>query len=221
MPEAPINPYASIVDIAESLKCGALSPITLTEYMLERIAALAPSINSYVSVTAGQAIEQAKTVEKQLAAGEYLGPLHGVPIALKDLFDTKGVETEIGSTIYKGRLPEQDAFVVDKLKKSGAIVLGKTAMTEFAAAGYHPSKEPPKNPWNVQHGPGVSSGGSGAALAAGLCFGSLGTDTGGSIRMPSAACGTVGLKPTYGLVSRSGVFPLSHTLGLQPVMGLG
>lgn len=204
--------FSTISELAPQLESGALSPIALTQKMLDRIACFDPDLHSYTRVMAEPALDQAETAERELQSGHYKGPLHGVPVAVKDLFYTDNTPTACGSTLLKDWIPDYTADAVLRLQQAGAIILGKLAMTEFATAGYHPAHTPPKNPWHPGHVPGVSSSGSGVAVAAGLCYGALGTDTGGSIRMPSAACGIAGLKPTYGRINRHGVFPLSNTL---------
>ena len=202
----------TITEIAPLLETKEISPLELTRAMLERIDTLDDELCSYNMITADFALEQAEKAEKAIQGGNYLGPLHGIPIGIKDLIFTKGIVTTCSSPILADWVPDHDATVMNKLNKSGAVMLGKLSMTEFALSGYHPDHEPPKNPWSKEHWPGVSSSGSGVATAASLCFASLGTDTGGSIRYPSAACGVVGIKPTYGKVSRHGVFPLAESL---------
>jgi amidase len=194
------------------IKKKEVSPVELTQAMLDRIAAHDGKLYSYLTVTADLALQQARTAEREIAQGQYRGPLHGVPIAIKDLCFTKGIRTTCASKILRDWVPDYNATVVDKLNAAGAVLLGKLGMTEFALSGYHPSIHPPVNPWSAERWPGASSSGSGVATAASLCFGSLGSDTGGSIRFPSACCGIVGVKPTYGRVSRYGVFPLGETL---------
>ena len=152
-------------------------------------------------MTGELALEQARAAATEIAAGRYRGPLHGVPIALKDLVNTAGIPTTCASPLLRDFRPGYDAAVVERLNAAGAITLGKLALTEFALYGYHPGYVPPHNPWRLDHWAGVSSSGSGAATAASLCYGCLGTDTGGSIRFPSGACGVVGLKATFGKVS--------------------
>ncbi|MCP4048681.1 MAG: amidase [Gammaproteobacteria bacterium] len=204
--------YQSIVKLAPMIKARKLSPVELTESMLERIDAIDPQLNAFAFVTAELAMDQARQAEKEISAGRYRGTLHGIPIAVKDLFDTASVPTACGSTILAGRVPETNAVVVQKLAQSGSILLGKLNMTEFALSGYHPDLPVPVNPWAADRWSGVSSSGSGVATAAGLAFATLGSDTGGSIRFPSAANGVVGIKPTFGTVSTRGAFPLAQTL---------
>ncbi len=202
----------TIAEVAPLLEAKEISPLELTQAMLERIDSLDGELNSYNLVTADFALDQAKKAEKAIQNGNYLGPLHGIPIGIKDLIFTKGIATTCSSPILAGWVPEYNATVINKLYEAGSVMLGKLSMTEFALSGYHPDHEPPKNPWSNEHWPGVSSSGSGVATAASLCFASLGSDTGGSIRYPSAACGVVGIKPTYGKVSRHGVSPLAESL---------
>ncbi|RLA45897.1 MAG: Asp-tRNA(Asn)/Glu-tRNA(Gln) amidotransferase GatCAB subunit A [Gammaproteobacteria bacterium] len=202
----------SISELAPSIARGELSPVELTEGLLARIEALEPQLGSYALVTADLAMEQARSASEEIARGNYRGPLHGIPIAVKDLIYIGGLPAACGSEVLRGWRPDYDATVYKKLEDAGAIIVGKLAMTEFALSGYHPSYQPPRNPWNPNYWPGVSSSGSGVATAAGLCFAALGTDTGGSIRFPSAVNGIVGLKPSYGRVSRYGAFPLAQSL---------
>ncbi len=202
----------TLTEVAGLIKQKEVSPVELTQAMLERISALDGALHSYITVTADLALEQAKAAEQEIQSGTYRGLLHGVPIAVKDLCYTKGIPTTAASPMYADFKPDFNATVVEKFYEAGAVMLGKLAMTEFALSGYHPSMPPPVNPWSAEHWPGASSSGSGVATAASLCFGSLGSDTGGSIRFPSAACGIVGVKPSYGKVSRYGVFPLGESL---------
>ncbi len=204
--------FATITDVAASLRRREISSVELTHTMLDRIKRLDPQLNSYLTVLPEQALAQAATADAELARGIDRGPLQGVPIGIKDLCFTKGIPTTCSSKILAGWRPDIDATVVTRLHAAGAVTLGKLNMTEFALSGYSPGWPVPRNPWNPALHPGLSSSGSGVATAAGLCFGSLGTDTGGSIRFPSSWCGVVGLKPTYGRVSRYGVFPLGMSL---------
>jgi amidase len=203
---------ATLTEAAGLIARKEISPVELTEAMLERIARLDGRIRSYLLVTDELAREQARAAEREILAGNYRGRLHGMPIALKDLINTAGIPTTCASTILRDFRPGYDAAVVERLNAAGAVTLGKLNLTEFALYGYHPEYEPPRNPWHPDYWAGVSSSGSGAATAASLCYACLGTDTGGSIRFPSAACGVVGIKPTFGKVSRFGVFPLADTL---------
>jgi amidase len=204
--------FLSLQELASQLKSGALSPVDVTHHMLDRIAHVDGYLKSYATVTPEQALADARTAERDIRAGKYRGPLHGVPVGIKDLCYTKGVRTMGGTAVRKDFIPDFDATVVSKLRNAGAIVLGKLNLSEGAAAGYNPAMDVPLNPWNPDRWPGMSSSGSGVALAAGLCFAAIGTDTGGSIRMPSSANGVVGLKPTYGRVSRYGVWEMAGSL---------
>lgn len=204
----------SLEDLASEIAAKRVSPVEVTEVMLRRIESIDPRLNSYLTVTAESALAKARTAESEIAAGRYRGTLHGVPIAIKDLFATKGVRTTMGSAILRDWVPDYDAAVVEKLHDAGAVSLGKLGMHEWAYGTTSDNLHfgPIRNPWNTDHVPGGSSGGSGAATAAGLAYATLGSDTGGSIRMPAAACGCVGLMPTYGRVSLYGALPLSWTL---------
>jgi amidase len=208
---APLH-YRSLLDLAGALHRRELSSVEVTTALLDRIAVLEPQTLSYVTVMADQALAQARAADEEIARGGWRGPLHGVPIALKDLCFTKNAPTTAGMTILKDWVPEYDATVVERLKAASAVTLGKLKMTEGAVGTHHPAIAPPRNPWNADHWPGVSSSGSGVATAAGLCFGSLGSDTGGSIRFPSSCCGLTGIKPTWGRVSRHGIFTLADSL---------
>jgi len=206
--------YLTIIEAAAALRKNDVSPVDLTEATLKRIQAIDSNLHAFITVTADLALQQARQAEQELSAGKDRGPLHGIPIALKDLYMTKGIRTTCHSAVLENWVPDYDATTVTKLKEAGAILLGKLGMHEFAFGG--PSVDAPfpavRNPWNTEHVTGGSSSGCGAALAAGLCFGALGSDTGGSIRTPSAHCGVVGIKPTYGRVSRYGIIPLSWSL---------
>ncbi len=191
-----------------------LSPVELTKNYLARIERLNPHLNAFITVTAGSALAEAQEAEREIRRGQWRGPLHGIPIALKDLIDTKGVPTTAASAVYKNRVPDEDAEVVSRLRKAGAVLLGKLNLHEFAYGGtcVPSAAGAVRNPWNLQRISGGSSGGSGAAVAADLCLGALGTDTAASVRHPAAYCGVTGLKPTYGRVSTRGVVPLSWSL---------
>lgn len=206
--------YLSITEAAALVQSRRLSPVELTQLALDRIGSLDAGLHSYVAVTAEVAMAQARQAEQEIAAGKYLGPLHGIPIALKDLYATKGIATTAHSKVLLDWVPDEDATATALLRQAGTVLLGKLAMHEFAfgTPGTDLPFPPARNPWNTAHVPGGSSSGSGAALAAGLCYGSLGSDTGGSIRGPASFCGIVGLKPTYGRVSRHGVVSLSWSL---------
>ena len=204
--------YSGLVDVGRKIQARELSPLEATKAMLERIEKLDGKLKSFAYVMADSALAAAAAAEKEITSGKIKGPLHGVPVAVKDLCWVKGAPAAHGMTIHRDFRPTEDATVVARLKDAGAIILGKLQQTEGAYADHHPKIDPPKNPWNADLWPGASSSGSGVATAAGLCFGSLGTDTGGSIRFPSAANGVTGLKPTWGRVSRFGAFELAATL---------
>ncbi|WP_078409056.1 amidase [Priestia abyssalis] len=205
--------FRSISSLSEYLKNKEVSPVELTAKLLERIEKIEPSLNAFITVLADDAMKEAERAEQELLAGNVRSPLHGVPIAIKDIFETKNRVTTAGSKIFEYWKPDRDAVVIQRLKEAGAIIIGKTNLHEFAmgATTENPHYGPTRNPWNLNKIPGGSSGGSAAAVAAGMCYGALGTDTGGSIRLPAAICGIVGLKPTYDLVSRKGCVPLSWT----------
>jgi len=204
--------YLSLLDVAEALRSREISPLELTRAMLSRIEALEPRLHAYALVTADRALAQAARAETEIGRGEYRGPLHGVPIAVKDIFNTAGVTTAAGMPLHDNHVPATDATVVRRLAEAGAVLLGKLQLTKGAFVTHHPSVIAPSNPWHADYYAGASSSGAGVATAAGLCFGSLGSDTGGSIRFPSAANGLTGLKPTWGRVSRHGVFALAESL---------
>lgn len=204
--------YLELTELAARIRARKLSPVAVTRAQLDRIAALDGALGSYALVMADVALAQAAEAEAEIAAGRYRGPLHGVPVAVKDLCWTKGFRTAAGMAIYRDYRPAADATVVRRLNDAGAVLLGKLQLTEGAYSDHHPSVTPPKNPWNADYWPGISSSGPGAATAAGLCYGALASDTGGSIRWPSAANGVTGLKPSWGRVSRYGVFELAATL---------
>src|SRR6478609_2424947 len=203
--------WLSLSDASRLIRDKKVSPVELTQSCLKRIERLNPKLNAFITVTAESALQQAREAEAEIQHGHWRGPLHGIPIALKDLFDTAGVRTTAASGLFKDRVPAQDAEIVRRLKDAGAVLLGKLNMHEFAYGGSTVVSffGPVHNPWSLDHEAGGSSSGSAVAMAAGLCYGSVGSDTGGSIRQPSAYCGTVGLKPTYGRVSTRGVVPLS------------
>src|SRR5665213_4559477 len=204
----------TLVEASALLRRKAVSPVELAQAFIARIERLNPALNAFITVTAEQALQQAREVEAQIQRGHWRGPLHGIPLALKDLIDTAGIRTTAASAVFKDRIPSEDADVVRRLKAAGAVLLGKLNMHEFAYGGTSvPSYYGPvRNPWNLDLIAGGSSGGSGAAVAAGLCIGALGSDTAASVRQPAAYCGVVGLKPSYGRVSTRGVIPLSWSL---------
>ena len=197
---------------ADRIARREVSPVAVTEEVLTRIARLDPQLNAFITVLGESALEAAREAEEEIARGHYRGPLHGIPLSLKDLFATRGVRTTAASRILADNIPDRDATVVRKLADAGAVLVGKTNMLEFAYGEVSQHFGPTRNPWNPDYGTSGSSSGSAAAVAAGLDYGSLGSDTGGSIRAPAFWCGVVGLKPSYGLVSRSGVIPLSWSL---------
>ncbi|MCG8547454.1 MAG: amidase [Alphaproteobacteria bacterium] len=205
--------YMTIAELAAAIESKELSPVELTETLLHRIEAIDPQLNAFVTVTADQALAAARQAEDDIAAGRYRGPMHGIPFALKDIYDTKGVLTAGGSKTADSRIPDEDATTTAKLLDAGGILLGKLTTHEFAHGG--PSFDlpwpPARNPWRTDSFTGGSSSGSGAAVAAGLAPMAMGSDTGGSIRTPAGLCGLAGIKPTYGLVSRFGVIPNSFT----------
>ena len=204
--------YLSLFDVSARLRRGDLTPTAVAEAVLARIARHDGALKSYTTVLADRAMTQARRAEDELARGFWRGPLHGVPIAVKDLCFTDYAPTAAGMLIHKDFVPPYTCTVVERLEQAGAVVLGKLTMTEGAMATHHPAMPTPVNPWHEQVWTGASSSGSGAATAAGLCYASLGSDTGGSIRFPSSACGLTGLKPTWGRVSRHGICPLSESL---------
>ena len=211
MSETPFH-FKPITEIAEEIASKQLSPVDVATAMLQRIDALDGQLKSYATVMAEHAMAAAQKAEREIDAGMYRGPLHGIPIAVKDLCFTKGVRTMGAAKVLAEHVPTFDSTVIAKLESAGAVLLGKLNLTEGAMGGYNPEFDIPKNPWNPDRWTGSSSSGSGVATAAGLCFGSLGSDTGGSIRFPSAACGIVGLKPTWGRVSRYGVLALAESM---------
>jgi aspartyl-tRNA(Asn)/glutamyl-tRNA(Gln) amidotransferase subunit A len=206
--------WQSATDLAAAIAAKELSPVELVQALLDRAATLDPQLNVYIRLDAEAALAAARDAEQMAARGRLRGPLHGVPVGIKDIIDVQGLPSTCHSKILLDHVAAQDSFAVGQLRQAGAIILGKLSTHEFAIGG--PSFDlpfpPARNPWNREHHPGGSSSGSGAGLAAGLFPLALGSDTGGSIRNPASCCGIVGLKPTYGAVSRRGVFPLSFTL---------
>jgi aspartyl-tRNA(Asn)/glutamyl-tRNA(Gln) amidotransferase subunit A len=204
----------TIADLAPRLGRKEVSPLELTRACLDRIEKLNPALNAFITVTGESALADARAAEVEIARGEWRGPLHGIPIALKDLIDTAGTRTTAASGLYQNRIPTEDAEVVRRLRRAGAVILGKNNLHEFAYGGSSLVSffGDVHNPWDVEHIAGGSSGGSAAAVAAGLCYAAIGTDTAGSIREPAALCGCVGIKPTYGRVSARGVIPLAWSL---------
>jgi aspartyl-tRNA(Asn)/glutamyl-tRNA(Gln) amidotransferase subunit A len=204
----------TIVEAAAGIKSGQTKSEKLTDQCLAKIAELNPTLNAFITVTADEALAQARAADKEIAAGRRIGPLHGIPISLKDLIDQKGVRTTAGSLVRKEHVATEDAVVTTRLREAGAVFVGKTNLHEFAfgTTSEDSGFGPVRNPLDPSRSPGGSSGGSAAAVAAGMSLGTVGTDTGGSIRIPAAACGIVGLKPEWGHVSASGVVPLSRQL---------
>ncbi|MSP14696.1 MAG: amidase [Chloroflexi bacterium] len=204
----------TLAEVAPLLQQSKISPVELTQAYLDQIAALNPTLNAFLTITGAEALAAARQAEMEISAGQYRGPLHGVPIALKDLFDTAGVPTTGGTRIMQERIPAEDATTVKKMRNAGGIILGKLNLHEcaYGITTVNPHFGACHNPWDTQRICGGSSGGSGAALAAEMCLLATGTDTGGSIRIPAALCGTVGIKPTYGRVSAAGVLPLCYSL---------
>ena len=211
MAETPLH-FRTITEVSEAIASKQVSPVEIAAAMLQRIDELDGRLKSYATVMADSAMAAAQKAAQEIDAGMSRGPLHGVPIAVKDLCFTKGVRTMGAAKVLADHVPSFDGTVIAKLKSAGAILLGKLNLTEGAMGGYNPEFDIPKNPWNPDRWTGSSSSGSGVATAAGLCLGSLGSDTGGSIRFPSAACGIVGLKPTWGRVSRYGVLALAESM---------
>ncbi len=202
----------SLARLSRALRTREVSPVEMTEALLGRIGA--DETNAFITVTAERAMEDAARAEVEIGAGDYRGPLHGVPVGIKDLVYTKGVRTTMASAFFEDHVPEDDAAIARRLREAGTVLLGKTNTHEFA---YGPTGDrsffgPTRNPHDPARISGGSSGGSGAAVATGLCYGAIGSDTGGSIRIPAALCGVVGMKPTFGRVGKSGVFPLAWTL---------
>ncbi|MBO0999554.1 Asp-tRNA(Asn)/Glu-tRNA(Gln) amidotransferase subunit GatA [Bacillus sp. SD075] len=206
--------FKDIQTISGFLQRKEISPVELTKQLIERIEELEPTLNAYITVLKEEALKQAVSMEKEFAEGNIRSSLHGVPIAIKDIFEMKGSITTSGSKVFEHFIAERDAKVMAQLKAAGAIVIGKTNLHEFAmgATTENPHYGSTRNPWNIKKIPGGSSGGSAVGVATGTAFGAVGTDTGGSIRLPAALCGIVGLKPTYNLVNTDGCMPLSWTL---------
>jgi aspartyl-tRNA(Asn)/glutamyl-tRNA(Gln) amidotransferase subunit A len=204
----------TLTEAAALVKKRKVSPVELVDACLARVEALNPKLNAFITVCAESARAEAKSAEREIARGKYNGPLHGIPVSLKDNIHTKGVRTTAGSKILADFVPQEDAFVAEALRRSGAILVGKTNLNEFAygVTGENPHYGPVRNPWDLERMAGGSSAGSTVAVATGMCFASIGTDTGGSCRIPPALCGIVGLKPTYGRLSMRGIVPLSASL---------
>ena len=206
--------YLTISEAASLVESNRLSPVELVAAHLERIEQTDEQLNSFITLLADEATAAAARAEAEIQGGDYRGPLHGIPIGLKDLYYTKGVRTTVGSKIMRDFTPDYDAAVTERFRDAGAILMGKLQMHEFAlgATSENPHHGPARNPWDITRITGGSSGGSGSSVAAGQCMAALGSDTGGSVRIPASACGIVGLKPTFGRISRVGVFPLANSL---------
>jgi aspartyl-tRNA(Asn)/glutamyl-tRNA(Gln) amidotransferase subunit A len=204
----------SIAEMSELIQKGRVSPVEVTRECLETIERLNPILNAFITVTAESALAEATQAEKEIQAGRWRGPLHGIPVGLKDLIDTAGVRTTAGSAVFADRIPTEDANVVNKLRAAGAVIVGKHNLHEFAYGGSSLISHfgPVRNPVDPDFVAGGSSGGSASAVASGMCYAAIGTDTAGSIREPAALCGIVGLKPTFDLVSTRGIIPLSRSL---------
>ena len=200
-------PFQTVAALGDAIRAGEVSPVAVTEAYLARIGSLNGEIRAYLTVTGELAMQQAREAEAEIAGGNYRGPLHGIPVAVKDQIYTQGIRTTGGSRVFDEFVPEYDATVITRLKEAGAVLLGKLNMTEFATTGLSHQFDPPRNPWDRERSSGGSSSGSGAATAGFLCAASLGEDTGGSVRFPAAWCGLAGLRPTWGRVSRYGVMP--------------
>jgi aspartyl-tRNA(Asn)/glutamyl-tRNA(Gln) amidotransferase subunit A len=210
-----IDPLCTLglADAAAQIREGKLTSVALTRALLDRIAVYQPKLDAFITIATQGALAQAAQLDAEAKAGTFRGPLHGVPLAIKDIIDTAGLRTTGGSALFEDRVPAEDATVVARLKAAGAVIIGKTNTQEFAMGGGETSYYgAARNPWNLAHNTGGSSSGSGAAMAAYLAMGALGTDTGGSVRMPASYCGIVGLKPTYGLVPIKGIMPLTLSL---------
>ncbi|MCL2657306.1 MAG: amidase [Betaproteobacteria bacterium] len=201
-----------IYDLSSQIRSGKISPVEVTTAMLARVEALDANLHSYARVTPELALKQAEQAEKEIKAGNVRSPLHGIPVAVKDLFDTRGIVTAGGMPIHAQRVPTENATVVQRLQDAGSVMLGKLQMTEGAFAIHHPTIPDPVNPWGAAHWCGASSSGCGVATAARLCYGAIGSDTGGSVRFPSAANNLTGLKTTYGTISRRGTMELAASL---------
>ncbi|WP_246160553.1 amidase [Aureimonas fodinaquatilis] len=202
----------SLTETAEAIRTGAITPVSVVEAYLSRIAELDGQLHSFATVAADRALVQAHNATREICNGQWRGLLHGIPLGLKDAIYTTEIKTGLGSPVFTDWHAPHNATVVTRIEQAGGIVIGKLTLTEGVYADHHPTTEAPVNPWGPAHWTGTSSSGAGVAVAAGLCLGSLGTDTGGSIRLPSSCCGVVGIKPTWGRVSRYGVFPLAESL---------
>ncbi len=204
--------FLTLAAAAEAIKSKELSPVDLTKFSLEQISLLNPKLNAFITVLEEDALKKAKHAEAEIHKGNYMGLMHGIPYAVKDIYATRGIRTTNGASVFHENFPSSNSTAVDRLDRAGGVLMGKNHCLEFACGGHNPLYGEVHNPWNLDHTPGGSSSGSASSVAAGLVFGSMGSCTGGSIRGPASFCGIVGLKPTYGLVSRHGVFPLSWSI---------
>lgn len=202
-------PSLTLVEAAARIRQKQISPVELIQAVLDRIAALEPKVGAFITVVADEALEASRRAEQEIQQGRYRGPLHGIPVGFKDTFYTRGIRTTAATAVLQNFVPDFDATIVRRLKEAGAIVIGKTNLPEFSFGGFTAGTN---NPWDLSRNAGGSSGGSGAALAASFLLGATGGDTSGSIRNPASTCGVVGHKPTFGVVSRYGVVPISWTL---------
>lgn len=219
-PPAPGSPhYLELREVSRHLRTRELSPVDLCEAMLRRIGELDPSLHAYTQVMREDALASARAAEAEIARGLWRGPLHGVPVAIKDIFWTEGAPTAAGMAMHQDFVGPEDATAVARLRRAGAVLLGKLTLTEAVYAEHRPPYVAPRNPWSRAHWSGASSSGSAVAIASGLCFGALASETGGSIKLPSAVNGVTGIKPTWGRVSRYGVFELAATLDHVGAMG--
>lgn len=218
-PEELLN-NLTLLTASQQLRAGTTTSEGLVRASLARISQLESTLHAFIQLMPEAALEQALQADREIQAGKWRGPLHGIPLAIKDLLDVEGVPTTAGMTIFSESIATSDATVVRRLRKAGAVIVGKTHMTEGATLSHHARLPRPQNPWKPGFWPGVSSSGSGIAVAARFCLGAIGTDTGGSIRMPATACGLTGLKPTWGRVSRSGLFPMAESFDhIGPMAG--
>ncbi len=202
----------TLADAAKAIGARKLSPVELTQAVLHRIDALNPKLNAFLTVLGDRALATARQAEQEISQGNYRSPLHGIPYAVKDIYSTRGTRTTNGSSVFSEYVPNQDSTAVRNLNRAGGVLVGKNHCLEFACGNHNSLYGEVRNPWNLEHTPGGSSSGSASSVAAGMVFGSMGSCTGGSIRGPASFCSIVGLKPTYGLVSRYGVFPLSWSI---------
>lgn len=211
MSESGFN-FLTLATAAKAIRSKEVSPLDLTRFSLDKISSLNPALNAFLTVSADEALATAKRAEQEIQKGNYIGSMHGIPYSVKDIYATQGIRTTNGSSIFHENIPVSNSTAVDNLNNAGGILIGKNHCLEFACGDHNSLYGEVHNPWNLDHTPGGSSSGSASSVAAGLVFGSMGSCTGGSIRGPASFCNIVGLKPTYGLVSRNGVFPLSWSI---------